>query len=102
MVRANEFIITYRPRVLGEVTCRAGVGVNVAFLVCVERTLLSAAFDVDLCRLGEDIDRELKTKGNTKTKIKGGGQECPPYMGRSTTSDSPLISALIHGGLDSA
>ncbi len=35
-----------------------------------ERTLLSAAFDIDF-----EVDFEIKIN----PKIKGGGQECPPH-----------------------
>jgi hypothetical protein len=46
-------------------TCVAGAPI-VECLFCVERTLLSAAFDVD---------RQI----NSNLNGKGGGQECPPY-----------------------
>jgi hypothetical protein len=41
----------------------------------VERTLLSAAFDVALARR----ENRIKTKTKTKINTKSGGQECPPY-----------------------
>jgi hypothetical protein len=48
-------------------------------LSSVERTLLSAAFDFDFGFLA-DLGN-VKNKIKINSKIKGGGQECPPYMG---------------------
>src|SRR5208283_1122146 len=46
-------------------------------IVCVERTLLSAAFDANLLKAGRETD----------TKIKSGGQECPPCTSVYTVAD---------------
>ncbi len=43
--------------------------------VCVERTLLSAAFDVDF-----DLDFDLQN--HIKIKIKSSGQECPLHTNK--------------------
>jgi selenocysteine-specific elongation factor len=45
-----------------------------SYQVCVERTLLSAAFDVECPTL--EVETNFRVKINLK--IKGGGQECPP------------------------
>jgi hypothetical protein len=44
-------------------------------LLRVERTLLSAAFEVVFGRRR----RKIKIKSKINIKIKSGGQECPPY-----------------------
>ena len=43
--------------------------------MCVGRTLLSAAFDLDLDWLSIDLPPKVKTN------FKSGGQECPPHTG---------------------
>jgi hypothetical protein len=50
-------------------------------IVCVERTLLSAAFVLGLLR--------FKTNGN----VKGGGQECPPHTSQRRRNSSRLPGA---------
>ena len=61
-------------------------------MVCVERTLLSAAVDVALVVHCFKIKIKIKIKINTK--IKGSGQECPLHTCNCYSFFSP--GAFIH------
>src|SRR5260370_9904664 len=67
--------------VIGNLYCRISTNFSHvdSYQVCVERTLLSAAFDVEFPTL------EVET--NFGVKIKGGGQECPPHTRVYTVAD---------------
>jgi len=66
-LRTGESAILYRRREPWPLSVTAEHAKSL--LSRVERTLLSAAFDVGSCGLGE----------SNQQQVKGGGQECPPY-----------------------
>ena len=66
---------------------------------------MSAAFDMDFdvgFDVGCEVDSEIKIKIKTKPKIKGGGQECPPYTTYSAVAATAFCASTGQHALPNA